>query len=299
MWHDISAIEGPERIAPEWWKHEEAALTRDYFRAECFGPEVLAVSRRDSTRLKQFSRAGSCTAFARDPCPYAELQVTTNYSFLRSGSHPGELVFQAANSALRDRHRRPQHAGRRRARLFGGEGILRRDRHPARQPDQAAGRRPAGDARRLFAARLSDDRRGLQAAVAAAEQRQSCTRRRANAISPSTISRRIRRHIAGHRPAAAEHRGSRLHDKLRRLAGLYRGRCYLAATMLFRGDDATRVAYLDNLATQTKRAARRHQRRALSRPRAPGAARRASPASANMHARGAGLRCSKPMPSGI
>ena len=28
---------------------------------------------------------------------YAELQVTTNYSFLRSGSHPGELVFQAAN----------------------------------------------------------------------------------------------------------------------------------------------------------------------------------------------------------
>ena len=27
---------------------------------------------------------------------YAELQVTTNYSFLRSGSHPGELVLQAA-----------------------------------------------------------------------------------------------------------------------------------------------------------------------------------------------------------
>src|SRR6202012_3740301 len=28
--------------------------------------------------------------------PYAELQVTTNYSFLRGGSHPGELVFEAA-----------------------------------------------------------------------------------------------------------------------------------------------------------------------------------------------------------
>ena len=26
---------------------------------------------------------------------YAELQVTTNYSFLRGGSHPGELVLQA------------------------------------------------------------------------------------------------------------------------------------------------------------------------------------------------------------
>jgi protein ImuB len=34
VWHDIAAIEGPERIAPEWWKHEESALTRDYFRAE-------------------------------------------------------------------------------------------------------------------------------------------------------------------------------------------------------------------------------------------------------------------------
>lgn len=28
---------------------------------------------------------------------YAELHVTTNYSFLRGGSHPGELVFQAAS----------------------------------------------------------------------------------------------------------------------------------------------------------------------------------------------------------
>jgi len=26
---------------------------------------------------------------------YAELQVTTNYSFLRGGSHPGELVYRA------------------------------------------------------------------------------------------------------------------------------------------------------------------------------------------------------------
>jgi protein ImuB len=34
VWHDISAIEGPERIAPEWWKHKEATLTRDYFRVE-------------------------------------------------------------------------------------------------------------------------------------------------------------------------------------------------------------------------------------------------------------------------
>jgi protein ImuB len=31
--HDIAAIEGPERIAPEWWKRE-AIMTRDYFCAE-------------------------------------------------------------------------------------------------------------------------------------------------------------------------------------------------------------------------------------------------------------------------
>jgi protein ImuB len=29
--HEVAAIEGPERIAPDWWNH--AALTRDYFRA--------------------------------------------------------------------------------------------------------------------------------------------------------------------------------------------------------------------------------------------------------------------------
>jgi protein ImuB len=31
--HEIAAIEGPERLAPEWWG-DHAALTRDYFRAE-------------------------------------------------------------------------------------------------------------------------------------------------------------------------------------------------------------------------------------------------------------------------
>lgn len=32
--HEVAAIEGPERIAPEWWKAEGPRLTRDYFRAE-------------------------------------------------------------------------------------------------------------------------------------------------------------------------------------------------------------------------------------------------------------------------
>lgn len=32
--HEVVAYEGPERIAPQWWKQEAEALTRDYFRVE-------------------------------------------------------------------------------------------------------------------------------------------------------------------------------------------------------------------------------------------------------------------------
>ena len=34
VFHEIAAIEGPERIAPEWWRADDPARTRDYFRAE-------------------------------------------------------------------------------------------------------------------------------------------------------------------------------------------------------------------------------------------------------------------------
>ena len=32
--HDVVAYEGPERIAPEWWRSAAPGLTRDYFRVE-------------------------------------------------------------------------------------------------------------------------------------------------------------------------------------------------------------------------------------------------------------------------
>ena len=32
--HVLAAAEGPERIAPEWWRGGPPRLTRDYFRAE-------------------------------------------------------------------------------------------------------------------------------------------------------------------------------------------------------------------------------------------------------------------------
>ncbi len=32
--HEVIAFEGPERIAPEWWRTQKQTLTRDYFRVE-------------------------------------------------------------------------------------------------------------------------------------------------------------------------------------------------------------------------------------------------------------------------
>ena len=32
--HEVASLEGPERIAPDWWTAEAPALSRDYFRVE-------------------------------------------------------------------------------------------------------------------------------------------------------------------------------------------------------------------------------------------------------------------------
>ncbi len=32
--HDIARVEGPERIAPEWWRSASTARLRDYYRVE-------------------------------------------------------------------------------------------------------------------------------------------------------------------------------------------------------------------------------------------------------------------------
>jgi protein ImuB len=32
--HDIAKVEGPERIAPEWWRERSSARLRDYYRVE-------------------------------------------------------------------------------------------------------------------------------------------------------------------------------------------------------------------------------------------------------------------------
>ena len=153
----------------------------------------------------------------------------------------------------RHRHRRPQHAGRRRARLFGGQGISTRT---PRIPEESwikllvGARLETRDGYSLLAYPM--DRRRLQAAVAPAD---GGNRRAAKGECDLTFDdlARVCRGPARHRPAAAQDRGSGLpRASCASSPACIGDRCYLAGTMLFRGDDARRLAYLDNLAAQMK-----------------------------------------------
>ncbi|MBN9090297.1 MAG: error-prone DNA polymerase [Reyranella sp.] len=191
-------------------------------------------------------------AFARDVMPYAELQVTTNYSFLRSGSHPGELVFQAASFGhyaigIADRNTL--------AGVVRAYSAVKEYYEDTAIPEESW-------IKLLVGARLETlDGYSLLAYPMNVEgyKRLSLLLSKGNekaAKGECKLTFEMLAQYADHILAIVlpprNIEDPDFHDKLRRLAGLYRGRCYLAATMLFRGDDATRVAYLDNLATQMK-----------------------------------------------
>jgi error-prone DNA polymerase len=183
---------------------------------------------------------------------YAELQVTTNYSFLRGGSHPGELVFQAASlghyaigiadrntlagvvraySAIQEFYEETAIPEEQWIKLLVGARLETRDGYSLiAYPMNVEGYKRLS---RL----LSEGNR--EAAKGECDLTFDILARYAEDILAIVLPPRNVEDPA-------------FHDRLRRLASLYRGRCYLAATMLFRGDDATRVAYLDNLATQMK-----------------------------------------------
>ena len=293
----VVKVEGPERIADEWWRPRPDGKVmaanivppvRDYYRVEDDDGGRFWLFRDGPLNARQVVPARLLRVIL--PCRYAELQVTTNYSFLRGGSHPGELVLQAASLGhyaigIADRNTL---AGVVRA-YSAVKELLRRDRHPGRELDQAAGRRAARNPRRLFAARLSDESRGLQAAVAAAEPGQSTRPRRANAISPSR-SRRICRWTSW--PSSCRRGRSRIPPSTTGCAGSPASiaaaatsppPCCSAATM------PTRVAYLDNLATQMKVQLVATNDVHYHVARAPGAARRGHRHPPQMHRRGAGL----------
>jgi error-prone DNA polymerase len=183
--------------------------------------------------------------------PYAELQVTTNYSFLRGGSHPGELVFQAASLGhyaigIADRNTL--------AGVVRAYSAVKEFYEETAIPEDSW-------IKLLVGARLETiDGYSLLAYPMNVEgyKQLSLLLSKGNEHAAKGECKLTFELLAEH----ADHilaivlpprniEDPAFHEKLRRLAGLYR-HCYLAATMLFRGDDAARVAYLDNLATQTK-----------------------------------------------
>ena len=110
--HAVVRVEGPERIAMEWWKQDGKTLTRDYFRVEDeAGTAVLDLSRRAlrqrtcrRAKASPFRPTGSCTGCSHEQPQvtpdYAEIGITTNFSFLRGGSDPRAYVHQASELRL-------------------------------------------------------------------------------------------------------------------------------------------------------------------------------------------------------
>ena len=66
--YQVARAEGPERIAPEWWRDGED-LTRDYFRVEDSPATVSGSTARASTDARPRPRAGTCTGSSGErPC---------------------------------------------------------------------------------------------------------------------------------------------------------------------------------------------------------------------------------------
>ena len=110
--HKVATVRGPERLAPEWWREPDAdPAARDprLLRGRGHrGRPLLAVPRGPLPRRRGHAavvpaRPVRLNARHEPPRPmtaYAELQITSNFSFLRGGSHPEELVLRAAELGL-------------------------------------------------------------------------------------------------------------------------------------------------------------------------------------------------------
>jgi error-prone DNA polymerase len=178
---------------------------------------------------------------------YAELQVTTNYSFLRGGSHPQELVERAielghtaigitdrntlagvvrAFAASRDKEK-PKDPEKDRIKLLVGSRLETRDGYSllVYPTDLDAYKRLS----RLLTLGNRRTEKG-QCDIGFDDLAEYAEGLLAIVLSPR-------------KPEAPAFR-----DRLQKLADLFEGRCYLAASMLYRGDDARRLALLDDLA---------------------------------------------------
>ena len=123
--HRVRRAEGPERIGEEWWKARRSSdvrvgHVRDYYRVEDDdGAPLLAVPRRPLRRPE--TPAEVVAARAVRMTRYAELQADHATSPSCAAPRiPGELVVgRRGPGPGGDRRLRPQHPGRRGARLVG------------------------------------------------------------------------------------------------------------------------------------------------------------------------------------
>ncbi|OFX01936.1 MAG: error-prone DNA polymerase [Alphaproteobacteria bacterium RIFCSPHIGHO2_12_FULL_66_14] len=185
---------------------------------------------------------------------YAELQVTTNYSFLRSGSHPKELVERAielGHSAIGIADRNTL------------AGVVRAFAAIKEYYEELPEPPPKEKWIKLLVGSRIETRDGysllayptnLEAYKRLSRLLTVGNRRAAKGECDLTFDD-LAAHAEGilaivlppRRPDDPAFR-----ERLRALARLFGGRCYLAGTMLFRGDDARRLAQLDNLAAEMK-----------------------------------------------
>jgi error-prone DNA polymerase len=170
---------------------------------------------------------------------YAELQVTSNFSFLRGGSHPVELV--------------------RRARELGQRAIAIADRNTLAGIVRAHSAAQELDFRLVVGCRLDlTDAPSLlcfpsnRAAYGRLARLLTRGKRRAekgqcHLAYADVVELGAGQLLLALPPDAAD---DGFGDFLARLAGDFRGRAYLAAQHLYRGDDARRVHRLAELAAQ-------------------------------------------------
>ena len=225
---------------------------------------------------------------------YAEFAVTTNFSFLRGASHGEELVMQAKALGL---------AGIGVADHNSVAGVVR-----AHQAAKEAGLPFAPGSRLVFCDGTPDILAYPESRAAWGRLTRLLTLGKRRTEKGECLLRRddLLAHAEGLNLIVMPDRLKRVtaagrEDPLTALLQALReaAQVWLAASMLYRGDDARRLAAARRDRRRGARAADRHQRRALSRARTTPLAGRRDLHPRACDARHGGTARSRPMPSAI
>ncbi len=186
---------------------------------------------------------------------YAELQVTTNYSFLRSGSHPGELVYQAialGHTAIGITDRNTL-AGV--VRAYSAIKEYYEELEPVPPKEQwiklrVGARIETRDGYSFLAYPMHLDGYKRLSRLLTAGNHRAATKGECDLTFANLAEYADGILAIVLPPRKIDDPG--FHERLRALAKLYKDRCYLAGSLLFRGDDKQRLTALDNLASRMR-----------------------------------------------